>query len=66
MTRKFHNKKSIWWLIGMGLLVTGFLTFALVMPNRSQPSVGPEVNVPNMQNVPPSHAPNMQLDIEEH
>ena len=64
MTREFHNGKSIFWLIGMGVLITGFLAFALIVPNRTATpgTEGPELRVPNMQNVPPAHAPNMQLD----
>ena len=64
MTRKFHNNKSIFWLIGMGMLIGGFLAFALIVPART-PTPGtetPELRVPNMQNVPPAHAPNMQLE----
>lgn len=64
MTHEFHNKKSIFWLIGMGVLITGFLAFVLIVPTRSPTpgTGGPELRVPNMQNVPPAHAPNMQLD----
>lgn len=66
MTRKFHNTKSIFWLIGMGVLIAGFLAFALIVPNRT-PAPGsetPELRVPNMQNVPPSNAPHMGLETE--
>ena len=66
MTRKFHNNKSIFWLVGMGLLITGFLAFALIVPNRA-PVPGteaPELRVPNMQNVPPAHAPNLGLETQ--
>jgi len=65
MTRKFHNKKSIFWLIGMGVLITGFLAFALIVPNRTTPgSETPELRVPNMQNVPPPQAPNMGFEVQ--
>ncbi|HEY6722521.1 MAG TPA: hypothetical protein VI197_00780 [Polyangiaceae bacterium] len=66
MARKFHNKKSIFWLIGMGVLITGFLAFALIVPNRA-PAPGteaPELRVPNMQNVPPQNAPNLGLETQ--
>ena len=65
MTGKFHNNRSIFWLLGVGLLVIGFLAFAVIVPNATSPgSEGPDVNVPNMQHVPPSHAPHMQLDVQ--
>lgn len=66
MTRKFHNNKSILWLISMGVLIVGFIAFAVLVPSRSPVpgSEGPEVNVPSMQNVPPPSAPNMQLDTQ--
>ena len=64
MTHEFHNKKSIFWLIGMGVLIAGFLAFALIAPNRAPApgSEAPELRVPNMQNVPPPHAPNLGLE----
>lgn len=66
MARKFHNKKSIFWLIGMGVLIAGFLAFALIVPNRTTTpgTEAPELRVPNMQNVPPPHAPNLGLETE--
>lgn len=66
MTRKFHNKKSIFWLIGMGVLIAGFLAFALIVPNRTPTpgSEAPELRVPNMQNVPPPNAPKMGLETQ--
>lgn len=66
MTRPFRNKKSLWWLLGMALLITGFLAFSIIVPSRTEPpgSEGPDVNVPNMQNVPPPGAPDMQLQTE--
>jgi hypothetical protein len=63
MTHKFHNKKSIFWLLGVGLVIGGFLAFALTVPGSTGPSTeGPEVNVPSMQNIPPPSAPNMKLE----
>ncbi len=66
MTRPFANKKSILWLIGLSLLIVGFLAFATIVPHRTATpgSGGPEVNLPSMQHVPPSHAPHMQLDTK--
>lgn len=66
MARKFHNTKSIFWLIGMGVLITGFLAFALIVPNRTTTpgTETPELRVPNMQNVPPPHAPNLGLETQ--
>lgn len=66
MTRKFHNNKSIFWLIGMAVLITGFLAFALIVPNRAPApgSEAPELRVPNMQNVPPPSAPNLGIETE--
>jgi len=65
MTRKFHNKKSAFWLIGMGVLITGFLAFSLIVPNLSPtPASEPELRVPNMQNVPPANAPHMGLETK--
>ena len=63
MTRKFHNKKSVFWLIGMGVLITGFLAFSLIVPNLTPTQAPePELRVPNMQNVPPANAPHMGLE----
>ena len=65
MTRKFHNKKSVFWLIGVGVLITGFLAFALIVPNLSPTQAPePELRVPNMQHVPPSNAPHMGLETK--
>lgn len=66
MTRKFQNKRSIFWLIGMGVLIAGFLAFALIVPNRTEApgTEAPDVRVPNMQNVPPPNAPNLGLETQ--
>lgn len=66
MTRQFRNNKSILWLISVGVLIIGFIAFALIVPGQSPVpgSEGPEVNVPSMQNVPPESAPNMQLETQ--
>ena len=65
MIGKFHNKNSIFWLLGVGLLVVGFIAVALIAPNATSFSdEGPDVNVPSMQHVPPQQAPHMQLDVQ--
>jgi hypothetical protein len=66
MTRKFHNKQSIFWLIGMGVLIAGFLAFALIVPNRTATPAAEtqDLRVPNMQNVPPPQAPNLGLETQ--
>jgi hypothetical protein len=65
MTHKFHNKKSIFWLLGVALVIGGFLAFALTVPGSTSPTTEtPAVHVPNMQNVPPPSAPHLQLDVQ--
>ena len=64
MARAFANKKSIFWLAGVFVLVVGFVVAALVLPATSKtPGTGqPNIQVPKMQNVPPAQAPKMRLD----
>jgi len=64
MTRAFANKKSIFWLAGVFVLVVGFLVAALVLPatSRTPGSEQPNIQVPKMQNVPPADAPKLRLD----
>jgi len=61
--KPFMNKKSIWWLVGMAVLVVGFLVVAM-LPIR-EPAKGldePSINVPSMENVPPDGA--LKLETE--
>lgn len=63
--KPFMNKRSIFWLIGMALLVIGVLV-VLILPTQT-PVKGldePSVNVPNMENVPSENAPNLKLETE--
>lgn len=66
MKHPFRSKKSALWLLGVGLLIAGVLAFMVIAPNRAAPfgAEDPDVNVPNMQNVPPPTAPKMKLDTE--
>ena len=64
--KPFFNKRSILWLVGVAILVVGFLVLAVVLPARSpvKGGEGPSVDVPNMENVPSENAPKMTLDTE--
>ena len=63
--KPFMNKRSIFWLVGMALLVVGVLVIAM-LPTQT-PVKGLDetsINVPNMENVPSENAPNLKLDTE--
>ena len=64
MARAFSNKRSIFWLLGLFILVAGFIAAAVILPATSKTpgSDQPQIQVPNMQNVPPAAAPKMRLD----
>lgn len=64
MARAFFNKQSILWLVGLVVLVVGFVVAALVLPATSKtPGADqPNIQVPKMQNVPPANAPKMRLE----
>lgn len=66
MPNPFRSKRAVFWLIGIAVLVLGFLAAAIVLPSTAPlPGAGgPDVHVPKMQNVPPEHAPKIQLEIE--
>ncbi|HVY31962.1 MAG TPA: hypothetical protein VHB79_35750 [Polyangiaceae bacterium] len=54
--KPFTDRRRIFWLGGVALLIFGFLTAALLLPATSNPAqnLGPAVHVPRMQNVPPA------------
>ena len=64
MTRAFFSKQSILWLVGVVVLVVGFVVAAVILPATSKtPGADrPDIQVPKMQNVPPAAAPKMQLE----
>jgi len=64
MARAFANKKSIFWLAGLFVLVVGFIVAAVVLPATSKTpgSDQPSIQVPKMENVPPADAPKMRLE----
>ena len=64
MARAFTNKKSVFWLAGLFVLIVGFVVAALVLPATSKtPGADqPNIQVPKMQNVPSPDAPKMRLD----
>lgn len=67
MPNPFKSKRATLWLAGIAVLVLGFL-FALVllpMSSATPGADGPDVRVPNMENVPSEHAPRMKLDVEK-
>jgi len=67
MSREFRSKRSVLWLGGIAALIVGFLVAAVLLPSTSPTpgAGGPEIQVPKMQNVPPSDAPRMKLDVEK-
>jgi len=64
--KPFKNKRSMFWLAGVFVVVVGFIVAALVLPARAPVpgAEGPSVNVPRMQNVPPENAPKLGLETE--
>jgi hypothetical protein len=67
MPNGFKNKRAIFWLGGITILVVGFLVAAIVLPTTAPTpgTGGPDVRVPRMENVPPEQAPKMKLDVEK-
>ena len=53
MSNEFKDKRRVWWISGVALLVLGTLAALIVLPARA-PDVpaGPKVHVPAMQNIP--------------
>jgi hypothetical protein len=54
--KPFADRRRIFWLGGVALLIVGFLMAGLLLPSTSDPTrnLGPAVHVPRMQNVPES------------
>lgn len=64
MARAFLNRQSILWLVGLVVLVVGFIAAAVILPTTAKApgSDQPSIQVPKMENVPPPDAPRMRLD----
>jgi len=62
MSNEFKDKRRVWWIGGVAILVIGTLAAFIVLPARA-PDVpaGPKIHVPAMQNVPSNDAPKMRL-----
>jgi hypothetical protein len=62
VSNEFKDKRRVWWIGGVALLVLGTLAAFIVLPARA-PDVpaGPKIHVPAMQNVPSHDAPQMHL-----
>lgn len=67
MANPFKSKRSTLWLAGIAVLLLGFLVAVVVLPMASPlPGAGgPDVRVPNMENVPSAGSPKMKLDVEK-
>lgn len=54
--KPFTDRRRVFWLGGVTLLIVGFVAAALLLPATSDPTrnLGPAVHVPSMQNVPAS------------
>ena len=63
--KAFTDRRRVYWLGGIALLIVGFVVAAVVLPMTSDPmkGMGPPVHVPKMQNVPPDGA-KLNLDTE--
>ena len=64
--KAFRDHRRLFWLGGIATLIVGFIVAALVLPMTSDPmkGIGPAVNVPKMQNVPPD-GERLKLDVDE-
>jgi len=64
--KAFTDKRRVFWLAGVAVLIFGFLVAALVLPGTSNPTegLGPAVHVPKMENVPPE-GQKLKLDTEQ-
>jgi len=62
VSNQFKDKRRVWWISGVALLILGTLAALTVLPARS-PNVpeGPKIHVPAMQNVPSRDAPKLHL-----
>jgi len=66
--RAFFSKQSVLWLVGVFVLVAGFLIAAVILPSTSfkkEKVEGADVQVPKLQNVPPPGTPKMRLEAEK-
>jgi hypothetical protein len=62
VSNEFRDKRRVWWIGGVALLVLGTLAALTVLPARSRNvPEGPQIHVPAMQNVPSNDAPKMHL-----
>lgn len=62
----FTDYRRLVWIGGIATLIVGFIVAALVLPSTSDPTkgLGPAVNVPKMENVPPAEQ-RMKVDVDE-
>jgi hypothetical protein len=58
-------KRAVLWMVGMFLLVGGFLAAAILVPHTVEPygANTPAVELPRMVNVPSPHTPKMEIDL---
>jgi hypothetical protein len=65
--KAFTDYRRLLWLGGIATLILGFIVLALVLPATSDPTkgLGPAVNVPKMQNVPPADQ-RVTVEVEKH
>lgn len=65
--KAFKDNRSVLWLAGVIAMVLGILAAFVVLPATSQTNVpdGPDINVPNMENVPPAGAPKLGLEVQK-
>ena len=65
--KPFTDKRRVFWLGGIAVLVLGLLAAALLLPSNAPiPGAGgPDVRVPKMENVPSENAPKMKLELEK-
>jgi hypothetical protein len=64
--KAFTDYRRLVWVGGIATLILGFIVAALVLPSTSDPTkgLGPPVNVPKMQNVPPAEQ-HVKVDVAE-
>ena len=65
--KPFTDKRRVFWLGGIAVLVLGFIAAAILLPiSAPTPGAGgPDVRVPKMENVPSEDAPKMKLEVEK-
>ncbi len=63
--KPFTDRRRVFWLGGVTLIIVGFVMAALLLPSTSDPTrnLGPAVHTPRMQNVPTSDD-RVKLDIQ--